>query len=114
LVERTLSLKGEQVINKGMTKYILRQSMKGVLPERIRMRMDKIGFETPEDDWFRTKKFKDFVFDLLDSKTFKERGYINPDKAMTLYKKHLNKEINISKEVWKWINLELWFQMFID
>lgn len=36
------------------------------------------------------------------------------DKALDLYRKHVNKEINISKEIWKWINLELWFREFID
>jgi len=35
------------VIKDGMTKHILRESMKEILPESIRQRKDKIGFATP-------------------------------------------------------------------
>ncbi len=59
LVERTLALPGDQKIEKGITKSILRKSMKGILPEKIRVRSDKIGFETPQDECLRTKKFQD-------------------------------------------------------
>ncbi len=114
IVEKTLSLKPEMIIKNGTTKFILREAMKGVLPEKIRMRQDKIGFETPEAEWFRNALFKDFILELLNSNSFKSRKIINPDKAKKLYHKHLLKEIDISKEIWKWINLELWFREFID
>jgi asparagine synthase (glutamine-hydrolysing) len=42
LVERTLSLSPDQIIRSGTTKYILRESMKGLLPEKIRMRQDRM------------------------------------------------------------------------
>lgn len=114
LVEQVLSLKGDHVIRNGVTKSILRESMKGILPEKIRMRMDKTGFDTPEDDWFRSEKFNAFIEEMLQSEQFKNRGLVDADKALDLYRKHLKKEINISKEIWKWINLELWFREFID
>jgi asparagine synthase (glutamine-hydrolysing) len=34
--------------------------------------------------------------------------------AKKLYEKHLNNELNISKDIWKWIHLELWYREFID
>lgn len=40
-------------------------------------------------------------------------GYIDHDKAKKLYQKHLNKDVNIAKEIWKWINIDLWFREFI-
>ena len=48
------------------------------------------------------------------SESFKNRGYFNVKKCKENYLKHLNKEINISKEIWQWINLEVWFKKFID
>lgn len=114
LVERTLSMDSSYKIKKGMTKYLLRDSMKNILPEKIRNRKDKIGFNTPEDDWFRAPVFIEFINDILNSKSFSERGYINIQKAKELYSKHLNKKNNISRDIWKWINLELWFKEFID
>lgn len=114
LVEKVFSTSSHQIINKGMTKYILREAMKGIIPENIRTRQDKVGFETPEDEWFRTEKFKIFIYDLINSKKFANRGYLNVKKVSNLYKKHLDNKNNISKEIWKWINLELWFREFID
>lgn len=114
LVEKTLSLTTSQIFNNGMTKHILRQAMKGIVPEKIRLRKDKVGFQTPEDEWFRTKKFRELILDTIHSKLFAERGYCNNEKVKTLYQKHLNGEINISQEIWKWLELELWFKEFID
>lgn len=114
LVESALSMDSSYKIRNGMTKYLLRESVKNLIPEKIRLRTDKIGFNTPEDDWFHTEKFAALINDILNSKSFSERGYINASKAKELYNKHLNKKINISRDIWKWINLELWFNEFID
>lgn len=114
LVEATLSADGRNIIIDGMTKAPLREAMKGILPEQIRLRTDKTGFDTPQDEWFRTEEFQRVILDILTSDSFKNRKIINPRIAKQLYQKHLNKEINISKEIWKWIHLELWFRKFID
>ncbi len=114
LVERTLSMDSTSKIRNGMTKYFLRDAMKNVLPEKIRERRDKIGFNTPEDDWFRTPLFIEFINKILNSKSFADRDYINVPKAKELFYNHISKKVNISRDIWKWINLELWFREFID
>lgn len=114
LVERSLALDGRIVIKKGMTKSIFRESMKGTIPEKIRMRKDKIGFDTPQDEWFREPSFQSFVHDVLSPGTFISSRIINSEKALKLYNAHLQKKINISKEIWKWIHLELWHRQFFS
>lgn len=114
LVEKTLATRSGMVIRKGMTKFILRNAMKGILPERIRMRRDKMGFATPEDEWFRQEKWRAIIREVIESDTFKNRNIIAADKAKKLFEQHLNKEINISKDIWKWVHLELWYREFID
>jgi asparagine synthase (glutamine-hydrolysing) len=114
LVERTLSLSPGKIIKQGTTKYILRQAMKGILPEPIRTRRDKIGFATPWDKWFKTAAFKNFIFDILHSAAFKERGILNVEKCLKGFENFISGKISIPKEVWKWVNLELWFREFID
>jgi asparagine synthase (glutamine-hydrolysing) len=114
LVEHTLSMPSDTKIDKGWTKAILRESMKGILPETIRFRKDKIGFGTPEDEWFRTDFFRDFVLQMLNSKSFVDRNIIHPKKAEKIYHDHLKLKANHSSEIWKWINLEIWFREFID
>ena len=114
LVEYSLSMEPNQIIRDGVTKYMLRESMKGILPEEIRTRQDKIGFETPQDEWFRTDKFQKIINEILLSESFKNRKIIDVERAQKLYAKHIKGELNISKEIWKWIHLELWFRKFID
>ncbi len=114
LVEYTLSIENEAIIRNGFTKSILRESLKNILPEEIRMRRDKIGFATPQDEWFRSDIFKNVILDLLNSESFENRKIIDPQQAILRYQKHLNREIDISKDIWKWIHLELWFREFID
>ncbi|MGL5938025.1 MAG: asparagine synthase (glutamine-hydrolyzing) [Phocaeicola sp.] len=114
VVEQTLSLPAHEIIANGYTKSILRESLKGILPEQIRMRKDKKGFDTPQEEWFRTPYFKEFIKELLTSVSFKNRNIINPEVAMKLFQQHEKREINIAKDIWKWIHLELWFREFID
>lgn len=114
LVERSLATAADQKIRNGVTKFILREAMKDVLPEKIRMRQDKIGFGTPQDDWFRKPEWQKMISDILISRSFSERKIIDPVSAKKLYNKHLKGEINISKEIWKWVHLELWFREYID
>ena len=42
--------------NEGTTKYIFREAMKGIVPQQILKRKDKIGFETPERNLILLKK----------------------------------------------------------
>ncbi|MCX6278615.1 MAG: asparagine synthase (glutamine-hydrolyzing) [Bacteroidetes bacterium] len=114
LVERTLSLPSHEIIKNGMTKHFLRESMKVYVPEKNRMRTDKIGFATPQAEWFRSVQFKTLTMDLLKSEIFRSREIIKPEEAIKLFQRHLNGKIDISKEIWKWINLELWYREFID
>ncbi len=114
LVERTLSIEHDIIINKGMTKHILREAMKKILPEQIRVRKDKLGFGTPQDEWFRTPLFQEYIKDIIYSDSFASRGIIDTKKAQSIYQKHLDRQGNYAKEIWKWINLEQWYQKFID
>ena len=52
LVSFCLSLPSEYLINeKAETKSVFKEAMKGVLPDEIIERKDKIGFTVPEKDW---------------------------------------------------------------
>ena len=114
LVEYSIALEDRLKIRGGYTKFILREVMKGIMPEKVRLRVDKKGFSVPQDEWFRTEKFQKLVMDILQSESFAQRGYFVPEEVIKVYKRHLAGEINISKDIWKWVNLELWFREFID
>jgi len=57
LAEFALSLPEEYLLsNDGETKHILRQSMRGIVPEELLGRKDKIGFEASTESWGRDSK----------------------------------------------------------
>ena len=113
-VEYSLALADDEKVRNGYTKFMLRDVMKGIMPEKVRTRVDKMGFSVPQDEWFRTEKFQKLIMEVLESESFAKRGLIVPEEAIKLYKRHLAGEINISKDIWKWVNLELWFRKYVD
>ena len=113
-VEKLLATSNDLKIRKGVTKYIFREAMKGVLPEKIRLRKDKMGFGTPEDQWFREQAWQKIITDIITSELFKNRKLLDPSKCIAHYQNHISGKINIAADIWKWIHLELWFREFID
>jgi len=112
LVESTLSLPSYDIIKNGTTKVILRKAFQGILPEVIRTRQDKKGFSNPRAKWFRDPRFKELVFDILDSQLFQNLGYFDVKKCKMKYQHHLQNKSDESKDIWKWINLYHWHEMF--
>jgi asparagine synthase (glutamine-hydrolysing) len=53
LVEFSIGLGSQHKMVGGDTKRVLRRGMEGILPETVRNRRDKLGFSTPETEWFR-------------------------------------------------------------
>jgi asparagine synthase (glutamine-hydrolysing) len=58
LVEFVFSLPDNFKLNFGWTKYILRLAMKNTLPDSICWRVDKIGFEPPQNNWLDSTKWQ--------------------------------------------------------
>jgi asparagine synthase (glutamine-hydrolysing) len=113
LVEYVFHLPVEQKVREGITKVVLRKAMKGIIPEAIRNRMDKMGFTTPMDLWLKGP-LQGWIQGVLDSKTFKERGYLKPPKVQEIFTEHCDAKRDHSFTIWRWVNLELWMRTFID
>lgn len=113
LVEFAFTLPASQKIRDGMTKVVLRNAMKGLLPERVRMRTDKMGFVTPDELWFRGE-MRSKIEEILTSKRLRERGHLRPERVLEEFRDYCRGERSNSFTLWRWINLELWFRIFID
>ena len=50
-VEWLATLPSDMLLFRGWTKWILREALGRVLPERVRTRKSKLGFATPESAW---------------------------------------------------------------
>jgi len=113
LAEYCFSLPNSLKIRDGLGKWLLREAMKGILPEKVRTRKDKAGFIAPADEWFRTIN-RDRLKELIDSPVFKERGILDAAKVKSVFEEHLSNKKNHAMFLWQVINLELWFKRFFD
>jgi asparagine synthase (glutamine-hydrolysing) len=112
LVEFTSSLPERLKLHGWTTKYVLRQSMKDVLPRRILMR-PKMGFPVPIGAWFRGPYAQVLDEYVLGSRAM-ERGIFNTETVRTLVNQHQRGVANHSERLWSLVNLEMWFRRFID
>lgn len=113
IVERALNTDTNLIYKDGVTKIILREAMKGIIPDKVRNRLDKVGYATPEDEWFRDERFRSLFMDTISSSNFNTRGYFDSKAVQRIFDKHFSKKHDSSQEIWKILNLELWFRKFI-
>jgi asparagine synthase (glutamine-hydrolysing) len=112
-VEYVASLPLDQKIRNGVTKIALRNAVKGIIPESIRCRMDKMGFVTPEEVWMK-ETLRPFVLAVLNTDSFRARPYWNADAVMRDYQAFLDGRSAYSPEVWRIVCTELWLRKFFD
>ena len=113
LVEFAFSMPWEQKIQLGSRKFVLRNAAKGILPDSVANRQDKMGFPTPIDIWLRGE-FGDVVYEIFNSQSFKQCPFLDARKVRQEYETYRSGSKSIGITIWRWINLELWLRMFIE
>jgi asparagine synthase (glutamine-hydrolysing) len=63
LVEFIFSLPADFKIRNGWTKWLLRESMKNELPDKIVWRKEKIGFEPPQKSWMEDAGMQEVIME---------------------------------------------------
>ena len=111
LAEFMFALPGRLKMRHGLGKWIIREAMKGVLPEDVRTRKDKAGFIAPADEWFRTTNRRQ-IAELFRSESFRSRGLFDAAKVESMFQEHVSGAKNHQMVLWQLINLELWFRGF--
>lgn len=111
-VEKALSTPNYQKINNGVRKILLRQSMQGLVPDKILNRYDKVGYDTPENEWMRSNIWKTEINDILNSAWLKHNEYLDYKKMSEMYFLHLSRKKNYGSTLWKMINLYYWDKQF--
>jgi asparagine synthase (glutamine-hydrolysing) len=113
LVELAFSLPGDELIRRGETKSVLRRALSDLLPPEVRARRDKLGFVTPERRFLRGA-LGDLAGDVFASRSFRERGFVDPAAAQRRLARHRRGTLDAGMEIWRALNLELWAQAFLD
>jgi asparagine synthase (glutamine-hydrolysing) len=112
LVEFTCSLPERLKLRGGTTKYILREAMKGVLPEAILSR-SKMGFPVPIGAWFRGA-YKSVIDEYVLGERAVGRGIFNPEFVRSIVKRHQSGNENHDERLWALVNFEIWQRQFFD
>jgi asparagine synthase (glutamine-hydrolysing) len=111
LVEFTARMPDKLKLRGATTKYVLRESMKGVLPEAI-LRRSKMGFPVPIGAWFRGQ-FKSVVDEYVLGERALARGIFAPEFVRNLVSLHQAGEDH-SERLWALVNFEMWLRRFFD
>ncbi len=111
LIEFCFSLPNNLKIRNGIGKWILRESMKGILPEKVRTRKDKAGLLSPADRWFRNEN-REQIRELINAEDVKELGVFDIMQLNLIFDEHLTGSKNHQMFIWQFINFILWYRMY--
>jgi asparagine synthase (glutamine-hydrolysing) len=112
LVEYAATLPDEWKLSGFTTKRVLREAMKGLLPESI-LNRPKMGFPVPFAGWTRGP-WNAVAREILLDRRSRERGIIDPQAVDALLRDHAAGRTEGGDRIWSLVNLELWHRTFID
>lgn len=108
MAEFLLSLPEIYLISRqGETKHIFRAAMRGIVPDGILDRKDKVGFATPEQAWMKQLGSK--VFDWLDSAD--DLPFLNAAKCRSEVKSIIDGSRPFDFRAWRLVNFCRWVQI---
>lgn len=110
LVEHSINLSYHYKTKNGLTKYILREAMKDILPREVYNRKDKIGFAIPGNS-FNNIKTKKYFHDFLNNIKNEDFLFLNKKAFMDEYFSN-SQEILFDWKFWKTLSVILWMDRF--
>ena len=113
LVEYLYAIPTEQKVRGTDTKVVLRNAIQDVVPEAIRNRKDKMGFQPPEVAWLRGP-LRPWVDEMFRSSDFAGREWFNVKDVWIVWQQFLSGRSFLCGVIWRWVSLELWARVFLD
>jgi asparagine synthase (glutamine-hydrolysing) len=108
LAEFVSTLPDSYRVRRGRTKYVLRQAMRQLLPDRI-LERPKVGFRVPVNEWFRGS-MRDYLTDMLTARQSQTSALVNQAKVSLALQEHVEGRCNHEKLLWALLGLEIWAQ----
>ncbi len=99
LVEFAMSIPSAYKIHNGWTKYLSRKSFEELIDKRILWRADKLGFPTPQKEWFE-EGFARFAKKYILNSNFLKAMDVNTHAEF------------FHKTLWRLVNLAAWAKVF--
>jgi asparagine synthase (glutamine-hydrolysing) len=108
LVSAVMRIAGTRKLDGFWNKVLLRESMRGKIPESVRTRPDKMGFATPDADWIRA--WAPQIDAMFHSRSFAERGFFKVANLRTALKEHVAKRRDCNLEIFRAVQVELYLR----
>src|SRR5439155_14688615 len=112
VMELAASLPAELKLRGFEKKVVLREAMRGWLPDDLLDRK-KMGFGVPLVDWFRDD-LRDWAYDVILDQESLARGYFKADYLRQTLDRHVAGLEDASPRIWALLVLELWHREFVD
>jgi asparagine synthase (glutamine-hydrolysing) len=112
LVEKVLNIPPEEKFKNGFTKNVFRQAIKGLIPQRILERKDKLGFKTPDQELFADELFINYIKSIFNSESFKMRTIWDAVQLQEMLILTISKKKEYSAILIRVLVFELWLRIF--
>ena len=113
LVNFAFQIPGEFKVNKQGRKMILKDAFRDVLPAELYNR-NKMGFEIPLLQWFKTDLKSLILDDLLSDSFIEEQNIFEPQKVKALKKQLFsNNPGEIHAQIWALIVFQKWYKKYM-
>ena len=108
LMEFVMAVPASFKIHQGIRKHLLRTAFKGILPEPIRNRQDKMGFVTPNNQWIKALRHQIRpYFEEQDGTIF------NKKRLLKDFDKFFNPNTTIENyRIFKFVSFAIWRKVF--
>jgi asparagine synthase (glutamine-hydrolysing) len=108
LAEFLLGLPEDYLVSgKGETKSVFRLAMKGIVPDTVLKRRDKVGFSTPERQWLASLEKKPLSW----LEGLKSIPFVDFDSSLKAFRESLDENRPLTFEAWRLMNLGRWMQV---
>jgi asparagine synthase (glutamine-hydrolysing) len=112
LVIFTFSLPSVSKIGAGFTKRILRDALKNILPESIRLRTRKLGFPNLAESW-SSPKAQEFIRDAVSSLSFQGSGIWDGKRINTELEAAMRRQdLPVVQKAWIYVQAMTLMEMF--
>jgi len=112
LAEFAFGIDNKFLLNKKGTKVIFRDILAKFAPDNVAY-SSKRSVQSPQREWL-AKQWKNKVTDVINSESFLERGWVDPDKANKAFNQYIDGDNSNSFFIWQWLNLELWAREYLN
>lgn len=100
-------------VRRGVLKSLLRESMRGVVPDAILDRQDKKGYPTPTGKWF-AGPLRSFMEETLCGGRLYSESLVDPTAVAKMVALHGTGKVDYGAALWSVLNLELWMRGVLD